>query len=166
MELNTKADSPGVLFLPPLAFVTCLLAGITCDAFWPYSIAWLPAVWRIVLGVLIGGGGFYILSKGFRLFMQAETDPLTTRPASSLVTTGIYTRTRNPMYIGEIAFLAGIGIVSNSYWIVLSSIVFGLYLHCYVIQREEAYLLRRFGDRYAAYCGRVHRWWAFSFFSK
>lgn len=152
-------DSPGVAFYPPLAFVICLVAGGVVEYFYPSYTQWLSGWLHVVLGAAVMLGGFYILASAFHLFMVAGTDPLTTRPATFLVTHGVFQHTRNPMYIGEISFLAGTGILSGSYWICASALIFGLYLRYHVIRREEAYLLRAFGAEYTAYRNSVGRWW-------
>ncbi|MCG8533119.1 MAG: isoprenylcysteine carboxylmethyltransferase family protein [Desulfovibrionales bacterium] len=162
MNYTSLSDSPGVPLLPPIAFALCLGMGVLVDSFFPTPLAHHFIFARIFFGSVACLGGGWILTLGFRLFVQAKTDPLTTRPASTLVTTGIYRRSRNPMYIGEIAILVGIGILSNSWWILAGSGVFCCYLRYYVIRREEAYLLRRFGDAYGLYCRTVYRWWTLS----
>ena len=75
-----------------------------------------------------------------------------------LVTSGVYRFTRNPMYLGLVAFPVGLGIVAGSWPVLVSAVPMFLYFDRYVIPREEAYLTRTFGADYAAYCRRVRRW--------
>ena len=153
-----SSDSPGVYLLPPIAFLLFLVAGGVVEYLYPSYTQWLAGWLHVIVGAGVMVGGFYILASAFHLFMVAGTDPLTTRPATVLVTSGVFQYSRNPMYIGEISFFVGIGILSGSYWICLAAVLFGLYLRYYVIRREEAYLLRAFGEEYVAYRKKVRRW--------
>lgn len=71
---------------------------------------------------------------------------------------GIYTRTRNPMYLGLTLFTLGLGIGTANPWLVLLAPLLLLYLQERVVKREEAYLTARFGAEYEAYRRRVRRW--------
>lgn len=83
------------------------------------------------------------------------------RPARrppALVTAGPYRFTRNPIYIGFVLVYFGLSIVLTSVWILLLLFPVLLILQRGVVQREEAYLERKFGDAYRAYAERVPRW--------
>jgi len=79
-------------------------------------------------------------------------------PASQLVTDGAHKYSRNPMYVGFISILLGLGIAAGSVWMIASALPMALYLSLYVIPREEAYLVRAFGDKYSTYRKSVRRW--------
>lgn len=78
--------------------------------------------------------------------------------AEKLVTEGIFKHCRNPLYVGNILMLLGVGILSNS-WIYLG-IVFPLFLFIYqsIVRAEENFLLNKFGFDFTTYCDRVNRW--------
>lgn len=82
--------------------------------------------------------------------------------AENLVTEGIFSHCRNPLYVGNILMLLGVGIISNS-WIFLG-IFMPLFLFIYqaIVLAEENFLRGKFGSQFDAYCSRVNRW-AFNF---
>jgi protein-S-isoprenylcysteine O-methyltransferase Ste14 len=78
--------------------------------------------------------------------------------AEDLVTTGIFSHCRNPLYVGNILILVGLGIASNS--IIFNCIATPLFLFFWqaIVLAEENYLRDKFGTQYDAYCSKVNRW--------
>ncbi|MBC7827343.1 MAG: isoprenylcysteine carboxylmethyltransferase family protein [Chitinophagaceae bacterium] len=78
--------------------------------------------------------------------------------AEELVTEGIFNHCRNPLYVGNILMLFGVGVLSNSLVYVL--IVMPLFLVIYhaIVLAEENFLQQKFGEKFSAYCKRVNRW--------
>ena len=77
---------------------------------------------------------------------------------SELVTWGPYRVSRNPMYVGMSAATVGIAFVANTPWILATLPFVWLALRRLVIDREEAYLERRFGGEYRDFLARTRRW--------
>lgn len=78
--------------------------------------------------------------------------------ASQLVTGGIFSHCRNPLYIGNILKLAGIGILSNSLLYVALFIPAFLFIYQAIVLAEENYLSSKFGQEFDAYCRSTNRW--------
>ncbi len=78
--------------------------------------------------------------------------------AEGLVTEGIFNHCRNPLYVGNILMLLGVGILANS--VVYVAIVIPVFLFVYqaIVLAEENFLRGKFGDAFNAYCRRVNRW--------
>ena len=78
--------------------------------------------------------------------------------AEDLVTTGIFAHCRNPLYVGNILILVGLGIASNS--ILFNCLATPLFLFFWqaIVLAEENYLRNKFGVKYEEYCARVNRW--------
>lgn len=79
--------------------------------------------------------------------------------ADRLVTGGLYAHCRNPMYTGNVLIALGALLLAGNPWAVAVGGVFVLVAYASIIAAEEAYLLDRFGDQYAAYVHRTPRWW-------
>ncbi|WP_159473842.1 isoprenylcysteine carboxylmethyltransferase family protein [Dyadobacter sp. 3J3] len=114
---------------------------------WPIAIGLLVTI----LGEAIRGatiGLAYIIRGGKDKKVHAE----------NLVTEGIFKHCRNPLYVGNILMLLGVGILSNS-WIYLG-IVFPIFLFIYqsIVMAEENFLQNKFGFEFVNYCRRVNRW--------
>jgi protein-S-isoprenylcysteine O-methyltransferase Ste14 len=95
---------------------------------------------------------------GAGLFHRLRTAIIPFKPASRLVTSGIYRWTRNPMYLGMALIYAGVAILFDSPVALLLLVAVVVIIQRSVIAREEAYLERAFGDEYRVYKGRVRRW--------
>ena len=78
--------------------------------------------------------------------------------AEDLITEGIFSHCRNPLYVGNVLMLIGTGFMSNSWFfnLVMSPLFYFIYEA--IIRAEENYLRGRFGSAYEAYCSDVHRW--------
>lgn len=103
---------------------------------------------------------FALAAAAAREFGRSETtiDPLHPERASSLVTTGPNSISRNPMYVGLTGVLVSVAIVRGS-WIALLPVVgFTLVIDRWQIPPEEAALRAHFGDDYEAYRAEVPRW--------
>jgi protein-S-isoprenylcysteine O-methyltransferase Ste14 len=85
-----------------------------------------------------------------------QHDPL--RPASTLVSTGPYKFTRNPMYVSLALLTLAFAFFLNTWWIAVLLVPVLLIVQRFVIVPEEKYLRRRFGPDYEAYTHRVRRW--------
>lgn len=78
--------------------------------------------------------------------------------AEELVTIGIFNHCRNPLYVGNILMLLGVGILSNS--LIYVAVIMPLFLFIYqaIVLAEENFLRNKFGQQFTDYCNRVNRW--------
>ncbi|MFN8010842.1 MAG: methyltransferase [Holophagaceae bacterium] len=76
---------------------------------------------------------------------------------SALVTSGPYRFTHNPLYLGQLLFLLGLGLAAFP-WLLPGAVLQALLLDRLVIPSEEARIAAHFGDGFAAYRARVRRW--------
>lgn len=150
-----KQDSPRVLVPPPLFVLVTLIAGLALDN----RLHGLPAIGdSSVPSFLLKAAGIALIGTGLGLFKRSGTSPEPWKPASKLVTTGIYARTRNPMYLGLLVVYAGLAILFRSPWADLLFLPLALIFDRVIIKREEDYLSRHFGPDYKLYKRRVRRW--------
>jgi protein-S-isoprenylcysteine O-methyltransferase Ste14 len=98
--------------------------------------------------------------SGVLAFRKAKTtkNPMKPEAASSLVVTGIYKVTRNPMYVGLSILLLAWAVFLWSAWVLVGPLVFVAYISRFQIAPEERVLAQLFGAEYAAYKARVRRW--------
>jgi protein-S-isoprenylcysteine O-methyltransferase Ste14 len=110
------------------------------------------------LAVALAAIGFSV--AGVLAFRRARTTINPTQPqlTSSLVSSGIYTVTRNPMYVGLLLVLVAWAIVLSSAWALLGPVAYFFYIGRFQIAPEERALATLFGAEYAAYTSRVRRW--------
>ena len=78
--------------------------------------------------------------------------------ANTLVTNGIFGHCRNPLYVGNILMLVGVGILVNSLLYLLVFIPLFLFIYQAIVLAEEHFLRNKFGSEFDAYTKQVHRW--------
>src|SRR4051812_26188466 len=90
----------------------------------------LAGQWRLLIAGVCSGFGVLVALLGFLALRQANTtiNPVNPEKASSVVTRGIYSYTRNPMYLGLTALLAGWAVWLSVGWVFLGPLAFMLYL--------------------------------------
>ncbi|WP_052141055.1 methyltransferase family protein [Pseudoalteromonas piratica] len=110
-----------------------------------------------VLAVLLGVA---IALAGVISFRKASTtvNPLKPETASSLVTSGIFQYTRNPMYLGMAVAILGFAILLGSWVSLLGVVAFMLFIDRFQIKPEEAALTECFGGQFTQYKTNVRRW--------
>jgi protein-S-isoprenylcysteine O-methyltransferase Ste14 len=103
--------------------------------------------------------GWAIVGAGSLIIARSLTAAGTTDLAKpeSLVTSGPYAVSRNPMYVGWALLQLGIGLVAGSGWVLTTVPLVGLAIHRDVVG-EERRLAERFGDEYQRYSAKVGRY--------
>lgn len=112
----------------------------------------------IVLGLLITFSGELIrgITIGLAYIIRGGRDKKVY--AEKLVTEGIFNHCRNPLYVGNILMLLGVGVLSNSLYYVGIVIPLFLFIYQAIVLAEENFLRNKFGADFDAYCSRVNRW--------
>jgi protein-S-isoprenylcysteine O-methyltransferase Ste14 len=115
---------------------------------------------RRLLAMLISAAGIIIIAMGIVSFRRAKTtvNPMKPDTSSTLVVSGIYRRTRNPMYLGFLLVLVGWATLLSNVLAFLFLPAFVLYLNRFQIEPEERALASLFGEAFASYRARVRRW--------
>ena len=151
------ADTAQVLVRPPLAWGLAVVAGFALDrlAPLPFLPADLPGGWLGAMVFLLALGLF---AWAIATMTGAGSNVPTSRPTTTIVETGPYRFTRNPIYLGMFLGLIGLSIASDNLWLLMVLAPFALVIRYGVVAREEAYLDRKFGDVYRGYRSRVRRW--------
>ncbi|MCP4433215.1 MAG: isoprenylcysteine carboxylmethyltransferase family protein [Gammaproteobacteria bacterium] len=111
-----------------------------------------------VTGYLIIAIAFSIMLIAAWSFFRFKTHIEPWKPTSTIITSGIFGLSRNPIYTGFCIATPGVGLVLNSWWIIISVAPLIWLLYSLVIRLEESYLLRKFGNDYRSYQQRVRRW--------
>jgi protein-S-isoprenylcysteine O-methyltransferase Ste14 len=151
-----EQDNPGGWIPPPLTYLITLLLGLALDR--RLHIPFLPHKVARVLGWPLVGGGMALATWFIRTMRRADTTLEVNKPVSSLVQDGPFRYSRNPGYLSLAMIYSGIAILRNALWAILFLPLLLLVTKRELIEREERYLERAFGEEYLAYKRRVHRW--------
>jgi protein-S-isoprenylcysteine O-methyltransferase Ste14 len=120
----------------------------------------VPNALRLGAAVAIALVGIGFSAAGVLAFRRARTTANPTKPekATSLVNSGVYRITRNPMYVGVTCVLLAWAVFLSSAWALLGPVAFVLYIDRFQIAPEERALAKLFGREYANYRAKVRRW--------
>ena len=108
------------------------------------------------VALIIAGVAFIVLARREFAKHSQPTDP--GRPTTSVVTTGVFSISRNPLYLGAVCLLAGLALALNLPWALVLLLPSLVACHCVLIAPEEKYLGAKFGEEYHVYAATVHRW--------
>jgi protein-S-isoprenylcysteine O-methyltransferase Ste14 len=155
----SDSDHANVAIKPPFLFAGALILGSLLTWLVPLGPG-LASANRVALAAGLGLAlvGLALTALSVRAFARAGTSVVPTTPSAALVTSGPYAITRNPIYIGFVLVYFGLTILLTSVWLLLLLIPVLLILQRGVVEREEAYLERSFGEPYRKYKARVPRW--------
>ena len=149
--LELKISPPAVA-----AIVAFLMWGIA-----RFTTSWeIPVRARGTIALIIAASGIAFSVAGFTTFRRAKTtiNPRTPEAASSLVASGVYGITRNPMYLGLLLLLVGWAVFLSSGWALAGPAAFVAFVQLFQITPEERVLSALFGPQYSAYKAKVRRW--------
>src|ERR1043165_6327050 len=114
--------------------------------------------WPIIIGLVITVAGQAIRAATIGLAYIIRGGKDNKVYAEDLVTTGIFAHCRNPLYVGNILMIAGVGVLSNSLLYVVIMIPFFLFIYQAIVLAEENFLRNKFSEQFNTYCSRVNRW--------
>src|SRR5438445_4173356 len=156
MDMNGEKDNPGVAVFPPLLFLVALMVMLALRYVWPPAIGGRPLT--MVLGIVLAALAIAIIAWGRTTMQRGGTNIDPTKPTLAIITGGPFGFSRNPLYVGLMGLLLGIGLIFDTWWGVVALVPAFLILHSGVVLREEAYLERKFGEPYRTYKTSVRRY--------
>lgn len=107
------------------------------------------------VGVVVGLAGLALVLAGIVRF--DSTARVLCLRTDRLSTSGPYRWSRNPQYVGSLLLVLGFALNDWSPWCLAALLVLMIQFHL-LVRVEEEHLRRRFGERYAEYCGKVPRY--------
>lgn len=115
----------------------------------------IPTIIIGVLFILVGLVVIVLARREMANYGQ-RTDP--GHPTTQVVTSGVFSISRNPLYLGVTGLLIGIAFAFRLTWLFTLIPLALIACHYILIAPEEKYLTAKFGDQYRSYTARVHRW--------
>ena len=154
---NTAA--PNSFAWPPLIYLAAVVAGIVLTVVYP--LPWITEPLSDILfaaGWLLVIGGLALNISALRTLRGANTTVRPDRPSDHLVTSGPFSFTRNPIYLGNTVLMIGIGLIAESLWFLLFALLAAFATQKLTIEGEERHLEAKFGKKYRDYSARIRRW--------
>ncbi|MFN7941637.1 MAG: isoprenylcysteine carboxylmethyltransferase family protein [Thermoanaerobaculia bacterium] len=153
------ADHAGIRIFPPGVYLLAIGLGWLVHRFWPlrlFPLDWGLARWAGGAGIVTAGALLALWAD--LAFRRVGTTPIPFRPTTALAFAGPYRFTRNPMYLGMAIAQAGAAVLVDSVWVLVLLPLSVWVIRRAVIDKEEAYLERKFGEPYREYKTKVRRW--------
>src|SRR5215468_1700267 len=109
------SDRANVVIRPPIAWAVAVIAGLVLN--WLRPLPFVPAVVPAGgLGAVVFAGALALLAWAIATMTRAGSNVPTSLPSTTIVDTGPYRFTRNPIYVGMMLGLAGLAVALNSLW--------------------------------------------------
>jgi len=155
---NTQATeggpNPGLL-RPPIIFLCAILLGIVLSRAWTLHFV-SPSV--RLLGPIVTACAVVLFLLSYREFRAAGTSVRGSERTTTIVRTGPYRFSRNPIYLAFILLVLGLSVWLNTLWLVVTLVPAVGIIAMVVIPREERFLERNFNGQYSSYKAQVRRW--------
>ncbi|MEH6402850.1 MAG: isoprenylcysteine carboxylmethyltransferase family protein [Sneathiella sp.] len=149
-------DHAGVKIPPPLCFLFFLLLGIFISSDWVDGT--LGPLARLIIGGIPACIGLFFIISEAKSHKKSGSNVEPWKPTTTIIDTGLYAYSRNPIYVGMAIVYVSITIAAFSLGALLLFPFCLLVIHYFVIAKEETYLEDKFGDEYLRYKSRVRRW--------
>jgi protein-S-isoprenylcysteine O-methyltransferase Ste14 len=153
---DDERDNAGVIAPPPLIYLGPLALGLLLNR--KSRIPFLPRGVARALGWPLLGSGVLLMSWFVITMRRADTPMDPREPVSNLATDGPFRYTRNPAYLSMAMIYAGVSSLANALSSILLLPAVLLVIQRGVIEREERYLERKFGEEYLRYKEQARRW--------
>jgi protein-S-isoprenylcysteine O-methyltransferase Ste14 len=143
------------ILIPPVFVLFCITLMLVFYLYLPnWNIIKFP---YNLAGLAVSIFGFSIMSRARELFKKHQTT-YTYSKASKLVSEGIFSKSRNPMYVGMCLLVLGVGICFTNLFAIFTPLLFLLLVHFISIPTEEKMMEEIFGQEFLEYKKRVRKW--------
>lgn len=156
--MEKQADHPGVYFPPPLLYVAVFLVSLVIQQFIHLNRSFFGSTTALIASFLFVIVGFALMLPAVYKFIHTKNTLIPVKPATSLLASGIYSVSRNPMYLGLLLIYIGVACWIGNWWTFLFVPLLILLINKLIIEREERYLERAFGAAFTDYKKKVRRW--------
>jgi protein-S-isoprenylcysteine O-methyltransferase Ste14 len=154
-----ETDTAGVIAPPPVIYAATLALSIILHRLFPLRL--MPGNARSIrrpAGIALIVAGLIPAAWAARTMHRHGNSPDPNHPVASLVVDGPFRFSRNPIYLSLTACYLGVGMLLGTVWHLLLLPLLMAVMRRGVVDREEAYLSRRFGEEYRVYMADVRRW--------
>jgi protein-S-isoprenylcysteine O-methyltransferase Ste14 len=143
--------------MPPVWLLGFLVVAWVQSARLPMGLTF-GGQWADFAGGLLVGGGVVLMALAFAEFRRHRTTIVPHENAERLIQTGIFSRTRNPIYLGDTLVLAGFILRWDAVLSLPLVPIFLWVLETRFVIPEENRLRRKFRADFARYCQKTRRW--------
>lgn len=147
------------LKLPPLLLLALALGLMyLLQGFYPLALLNNGVASFVGIICILMGCGLIIFAARQMRHHQATLDPIHPQNSTVLLSSGLFAKSRNPIYLGMVIILLGAAIMFADITAFLGVLLFVRYITRYQIEPEEACLIETFPTDFPRYCEQVRRW--------
>lgn len=157
MSDQTAAHNPSGAVHPTRFLLGWGIASVLLTYLVPLGLPLDPTLREVLAKSLVAPGTLILLWSQVT-FWRAGTTTEHRQETTTLVTSGPFRLSRNPIYVALVLLMIGIGFQFDTVWAILLALPVAAALRQLTVLPEERYLERRFGDTYQTYRRRVRRW--------
>jgi protein-S-isoprenylcysteine O-methyltransferase Ste14 len=146
---------------PPIVLiVSSLIAWLVSQRSGEFVLQQLNTLDNLLWPLVFVIAGIALALAGVKEFADQQTtvNPLDPNLSSSLVTSGVFQMTRNPMYLGMLLVSLGWADLLDNFLAYSGALIFFTYISAFQIKPEEAIMADKFGEAFNQYCRSVRRW--------
>lgn len=151
-------DRPSQVPWPPIVLAGAVASAIVLGYAAPLPWPGIDDTAAKVIGRGIGIMGIGMLVWAVLTLRSHDTTVLPDVGATHLVTSGPYSRFRNPIYLADAMIMLGVAELTKNVWLVVAAAVFVALVHWLAVIPEEQHLEARFGQGYLDYKAKSRRW--------
>jgi protein-S-isoprenylcysteine O-methyltransferase Ste14 len=145
---------PGLL-RPPIVLLAAIALGVVLNLIWPFRF--IPSA-LVLAGPVVVFAAVLLFLLSLREFRSHGTSVRGTERTTTIVRTGPYRFSRNPIYLAFVLFILGLSLWLNDLWLLVALAAFAGFISIMIIPREERFLERNFQPQYSEYKAAVRRW--------
>jgi protein-S-isoprenylcysteine O-methyltransferase Ste14 len=145
---------PGLL-RPPIVLLAAIALGVVLNLIWPFRF--IPSA-LVLAGPVVVFAAVLLFLLSLREFRSHGTSVRGTERTTTIVRTGPYRFSRNPIYLAFVLFILGLSLWLNDLWLLVTLAAFAGFISIMIIPREERFLERNFQPQYSEYKAAVRRW--------
>lgn len=153
---NEKQHLPlygiGPIYVGIIFVITIIFVILSYKKIIPYFQLNFLKIPFVIIGVVLILLGIYMWIQGA---LKSKIDDSIKK--NVLVVTGIYAYTRNPLYTAFISIFTGVLFIMNNLYLLILPFIYWAMLTVLMINTEEKWLLKLYGDEYKKYCRKVNR---------
>jgi protein-S-isoprenylcysteine O-methyltransferase Ste14 len=158
-QKNGARINPVMRIPVPWVFILAYLVGFVVQLYLPIPVQSAKVVRiSLITGLVLVVIGVAFAFSALGIFKKRSTTTIPFERPTSLVMSGPYRFSRNPMYVGLTLIYLGVAGTRAEFWPVIVLPVLLAYVNFIVIPVEEQHLREAFGDSYVQYSARVRRW--------
>lgn len=150
-------NTSGVVVPPPVLYLCTFLTGSIIQIVYPLKLSDSTSISLLIASCLFIPSVVFA-RWAFITMRHAGTSASHSKPSASLSIHGPYRFSRNPIYVAMTGIYLGAVFLVNAVWPLLLLIPLLIFMHWFVIVKEERYLTQKFGQTYFEYKSNVRRW--------